>query len=244
MRLDKYLSYALGYTRKEAKKAIKNKEITVNGKVVLDGGFYIDVDNDIVRYLDEAINYEHFIYLMLNKPFGVISATTDDYHETVLDLIYPKDQRKNLFPVGRLDIDTEGLLFLTNNGKLAHFLTNPKHQVKKKYYVEVSGRLTDDDIEIFLTGTIIKDRNNEPYQTLPSKLDIIESGDISKAYVTVVEGKFHQVKQMFNYLHKEVIYLKRVMMKDIYLDENLEQGQYRHLTKEEIRILYEGFNIK
>lgn len=243
MRLDKYLSYSLNITRKQAKNLIKDKQILINNQLVLDSNYHIDVDNDVVSCQGEVIEYEQFVYYMLNKPAGVISATIDNQYETVLDLIEPNDCKKGLFPVGRLDIDTEGLLILTNNGKLGHLLTNPKNHVKKKYYVEVQGELTNKDVEIFAKGMNLPDFKKGFIKTLPAELEILTTGDISTCYVTIFEGKYHQIKRMFEHVNKEVIYLKRIMIKGVYLDETLEPGEYRRLTAEELRCLKEGFNL-
>ncbi|MDU7709184.1 MAG: 16S rRNA pseudouridine(516) synthase, partial [Clostridium sp.] len=167
-----------------------------------------------------------------NKPAGVISATEDPRQRTVIDLITSR-QRDDLFPVGRLDKDTEGLLLITNDGALAHRLLSPKKHVDKVYYARIQGVVTAADAEAFAVGLDIGDEK----RTLPAKLDILESGEISKIRVTIREGRFHQVKRMFQAVGKEVIYLKRLQMGSLKLDENLETGAYRELTKEELEAL-------
>jgi len=205
----------------------------------------MDTDKDEVKYKNESVKYVQYIYLMMNKPPGVVSATEDKYDETVIDLLDEKDKFYEPFPVGRLDKDTEGLLLLTNNGELAHNLLSPKKHVDKVYYAEVSGAVTDDDVKSFEEGVIFLD---DGYKTMPAKLEIIETDNNSilnssgeshayKCFVTIKEGKFHQVKKMFQAVGNEVIYLKRMSMGAISLDETLELGEYRHLTEEEVEIL-------
>jgi 16S rRNA pseudouridine516 synthase len=166
---------------------------------------------------------------MLNKPAGVVSATIDNVSKTVIELITDK-QGKDLFPVGRLDKDTEGFLLLTNDGELAHQLLSPKKHVDKVYYARVKGRVTSEDQKAFLTGVAIE----TDYTTLPAKLTILSSGDISEIELTIQEGKFHQVKRMFEAVGKEVIFLKRLSMGGLTLDPTLSPGQYRSLREEEI----------
>ena len=165
---------------------------------------------------------------MLNKPKGYLSATRDKNEKTVIDLINIK---REIFPVGRLDKDTEGLMLLTNNGKYAHFLTSPNHHVEKKYYVELENDIKDEDIPLFCNGLEIRDGKDELYITKQAKLDRLTS---NTCYVYITEGKFHQIKRMFEKLNNKVTYLKRVKFGDIELDENLQLGQYRELTEEEI----------
>ncbi|MFM1536472.1 16S rRNA pseudouridine(516) synthase, partial [Helcococcus ovis] len=170
------------------------------------------------------------IYLMMNKPQGYISATKD-YNDTVLDLLDEKFQNKDIFPVGRLDKDTEGLLILTNDGKLAHELLSPKKKVDKKYYAKVDNILSEEDIDKFKDGIYLE---KEQYLTMPAKLEIISNYE---CYVYIKEGKYHQVKRMLKSCGKEVLYLKRISMGNINLDETLDLGQYRELTEKEIEIL-------
>ncbi len=239
MRLDKLLAHTGFGTRKEVKKIIKDKYITVNDEIVTNAGLKVDPEVDDVRVGGTQIFYEEFVYYMLNKPAGVISATEDFMHETVLDLLDPSDLVQEPHPVGRLDIDTEGLLILTNDGQLTHQLTSPKKEVDKEYYAEIDGIVTEDDVVKFEEGLLLED-DDEPFTTLPAKLEmleIIEEDNASVIHVTVHEGKFHQVKRMFKAVGKEVTYLKRVRMKELHLDENLPLGEYRRLTEEELAIL-------
>ena len=232
MRIDKYLANMGVGSRSEIKRYIKNKRVMVNGVYITDNGLIINLDDDI-RFDEEKISYRKFVYIMMNKPQGVISATEDKYQNTVLDLLDPSYLHFDLFPAGRLDKDTEGFLLLTNDGKLAHNMLSPKKHVEKKYYVEVIGHLINEDIDAFLGNIIIDDG----YECMPAKLEILDSNDISKAYVTIKEGKFHQIKRMFEAIGKEVTYLKRLTMGPLKLDENLELGEYRELTEQEMQIL-------
>ncbi len=231
MRLDKFLIYTLDISRTEAKKLIKNKEISINGKVVFSSNILI-TEEDVIIYNNQRLIYEQYVYLMMNKPSGYISST-QDREKTVLDLV-DKYKKYNLFIVGRLDKDSEGLLILTNDGQLSHKLTNPKSNIKKKYYVEVDGKFMEEDILRFKEGVNIKLPNNDLHRTLPSELEII---DTNKAYIEIVEGKFHQIKLMCEEIGKSVRYLKRISIGSLVLDDKLQLGQYRHLNKEEIQEL-------
>lgn len=229
-RLDKILSN-LGYgTRKEIKHKIKSGLVKINGDIIKDNSLKVDPNEVKIEFDNKEIIYRKNIYLMLNKPKGVISATEDNYHSTVIDLIEDKFKAFNPFPVGRLDKDTEGLLLLTNDGNLAHNLLSPKKHIDKIYYVEVEGELSDKDKKAFKEGIDIGEKNI----TLPAELEIISSEKISKGYVTIREGKFHQIKRMFKELGKEVIYLKRISMGSLKLDSKLDLGGYRELTKKEL----------
>ena len=230
MRLDNFLNKALSVSRSEASKIIKDKKIIVNEKIVTKKDTYIDEQKDIIKYNGEIITYKEFIYIMLNKPKGYLSATKDGKEKTVIDLI---DIKRDIFPVGRLDKDTEGLLLLTNNGKYAHYLTSPNHHVEKKYYVELEKDIKPEDIILFCEGLEIRDGKDELYMTKPAKLDVITN---NSCYVYITEGKFHQIKRMFEKLDNKVTYLKRVKFGEIKLDETLELGQYRELTEEEIKL--------
>ena len=230
MRLDNFLNKALSVSWSEASKIIKDKKIIVNDKIVTKKDTYIDEQKDIIKYNGEIITYKEFIYIMLNKPKGYLSATKDGKEKTVIDLI---DIKRDIFPVGRLDKDTEGLLLLTNNGKYAHYLTSPNHHVEKKYYVELEKNIKPEDIILFCEGLEIRDGKDELYITKPAKLDLITN---NSCYVYITEGKFHQIKRMFEKLDNKVTYLKRVKFGEIELDETLKLGQYRELTEEEIKL--------
>lgn len=231
LRIDKMLSNSGLGSRKQIKSDAKKGFIEVNGIVEKDSSKIIDTEKDLVKYKGEVIKYVQYIYLMMNKPQGVISATEDNYAKTVIDLLKDEDKFYKPFPVGRLDKDTEGLLLITNDGQLSHNLLSPKKQVDKTYYVEVAEEVTEEDVESFEEGIVLKEDN---YKTLPAKLQIIESGYPSICLVTIREGKFHQVKRMFKALNNEVIYLKRISMGPLKLDETLKPGQYRHLTEKEL----------
>lgn len=233
MRLDKYLVHTGYGSRTEVQKLIKQKKVTVDDLIINKSEFSFIPEESIVAVNGEKVKYRTFYYYLLNKPAGVITATEDVSQKTVIDLLLPIDKNKNLAPVGRLDKDTEGLLVLTNDGKLAHELLSPKKHVDKVYYAEVNGIITIDDVKQFETGIILKD--GTAYQ--PAKLEILEQGDLSKVNVTINEGKFHQVKKMVLAVGKEVVYLKRVKMGNLELPNNLDSGEYRELSATELALL-------
>lgn len=235
IRLDKYLADMGCGTRQEVKKLIRSGQVSVDGAVVKKPETKVEQTVQEVCLNGEKVGYESFEYYMLNKPAGVISATEDKSCQTVVDLIQEK-KRKDLFPVGRLDKDTEGLLLITNDGELAHRLLSPKKHVDKCYFARVSGKVTEDDVRSFENGVNIGSLE-QPEITMPGKLEIIISDEISQIRLTIQEGKFHQVKRMFQAVGKEVIYLKRLRMGTLVLDENLSIGEYRPLTKEELEKL-------
>lgn len=235
IRLDKYLADMGCGTRQEVKKLIRSGQVSVDGAVVKKPETKVAQTVQEVCLNGEKVGYESFEYYMLNKPAGVISATEDRSCQTVVDLIKEK-KRKDLFPVGRLDKDTEGLLLITNDGELAHRLLSPKKHVDKCYFARVSGKVTEDDVRSFENGVNIGSLE-QPEITMPGKLEIITSDEISQIRLTIQEGKFHQVKRMFQAVGKEVIYLKRIRMGTLVLDENLSIGEYRPLTKEELEKL-------
>ena len=236
LRLDKYLADMGIGTRSEIKTWIRRGRVKVNGVTCNKPELKVSTDSDEICFDENQINYIGSMYLMLHKPIGVVSATMDNVSTTVLDLITDK-KRKDLFPVGRLDKDTEGFLLLTNDGELAHQLLSPKKHVDKVYYARINGKVTDDDRIAFLHGVDIGEEN----LTLPAKLVIYKSEEISEIELTIQEGKFHQVKRMFEAVGKEVIYLKRLSMGGLALDPALAPGEYRELTKEEISFL-KGIN--
>ena len=231
MRLDKYLAHANIGTRKEVKQLIRKGHISVNGEVCRKDDIKINEKEDVVTIDGEEIYYESVVYIMLNKPQIVVSATTDPVHETVMDCIdvtIPKD----CFPVGRLDIDTEGLLLITNDGKLAHQLLSPKHHVTKTYLAEIAHSLSEEDIKRLENGTIELDGEC----ILPAGVEVIDETFIK---LHIQEGRFHQVKRMLHAVDNEVISLKRIAMKTLYLDDSLAPGEWRFLSEEEIRSLKE-----
>jgi 16S rRNA pseudouridine516 synthase len=235
-RLDKVLGHMGFGTRKEIKKMVKNGWVTVNGHFVNDSGVKVNPYEDRIAVDEEAVEYREFIYLLMNKPSGVISATEDDRLPTVVDLLDEKYKVFAPFPVGRLDRDTEGLLLLTNDGKLAHELLSPKKHVPKTYYALVEGKVSDEDKVSFAEGVVLDDG----YKTMPARLHIIESADLSKIELTIHEGKFHQVKRMFESVGKKVVYLKRLSMGPLRLDDlALPLGAVKELTEDELRLLRE-----
>ena len=232
IRLDKFLSEMSGWTRSEVKKIVRTGSVTVDGNEVKKPETKIDEKLSIVSVDGRQIKYNKYEYYMLNKPKGFVSATTDREHKTVVDII-SSSEKKDLFPVGRLDIDTEGLLLITNDGELAHRLLAPKNHVEKTYYVEVSGILDDVDVDAVEKGLDIGEEKN----TIPAKMEILKThiqNNISSCYLTIHEGKFHQVKRMMKKLGKTVTYLKRVSMGSLILDSKLKKGNYRKLTEQEI----------
>lgn len=232
-RLDKILSN-MGYgTRKEMKSLVKSGEVLINGLKVKDSSIHVDPYIDDIIISGEKLEYREFVYIMLNKPQGVISATEDYYDETVIDLLDIDLQIFNPAPVGRLDKDTEGLLLITNDGELNHMLLSPKKHVPKKYYAKIDGIVTEEDVIKFSKGVILEDG----YKTMAAELTVIESGNISEIEVVLFEGKFHQVKRMFEAVDKKVIFLKRIEMGTLMLDENLKPGEYRELYKGELELL-------
>ncbi len=239
IRLDKYLvEMGLG-TRSQIKDAAKKGRIQVDGVVEKKTERKLDPQKEAVTFDGRAISYAKTEYYMLNKPQGVVSATEDNLHPTVLDLIEDR-QRDDLFPVGRLDMDTEGLLLITNDGDLAHRLLSPRHHVDKQYYAHVIGELPADAAERFEQGIQLADGT----PTLPAVLEILsgshgekapeESVQRAEVLLTIHEGKFHQVKRMFEALGCKVVYLKRLSMGSLKLDESLAPGEYRPLTEQEI----------
>lgn len=234
MRIDRYVSHALNIPRNDARKLIKNGLIKANGKKVLKNDLYIEEYQDKIFYNDEEIKYKEFVYIMLYKEKGYVSANKDNIYPTVIDELKHQYDNYDLSMVGRLDLDTEGLMLLTNDGALAHTITNPKHKIPKKYYVECDNPFDIKDIDTFKKGFTILDGDGSPYQTKEATLEII---DKNKAYITIHEGKYHQIKKMCRYVGKEVTYLKRLSIAGIFLDETLKTGEFRELSEEEIQFL-------
>lgn len=229
IRLDKFLTDMGCGTRSVIKNLVHKGKVSVNGEVIKKPEIKINEDEDVVLLDGEEIRYNRYEYFMLNKPDGYVSATTDRNEKTVLDLLKAEDRRKDLFPVGRLDKDTEGLLVISNDGEMAHKILSPKNHIAKTYYVKVNGRIENEHIDTFEKGIDIGEKNI----TKPGILKIIKSGDISEAELTIYEGKFHQVKRMFEVVGMKVVYLKRIKMGTLGLDETLKPGEYRRLTLEE-----------
>ncbi len=232
MRIDKLIGNSTSWGRKEIKQFIKKGLVSVNGKVIGDSGFHVDEENDIITLSGERIVYSRYAYLMLNKPSGYISATFDKHYPVVTDLMPDEFSHIDLFPVGRLDIDTHGLLLLTNNGDLAHRLLSPKSHIPKTYFVRSLKPVKQSDIQVFKNGiTLDSDFTTLPAVLCPSKDNPNESE------VTIYEGKFHQVKRMFEAIDNEVVYLKRLSMGRLSLDVSLAEGECRPLTEYEIEAL-------
>lgn len=241
MRLDKLLSHSGLGSRKDVRKIILNGEISVNDERVVKAGFNVNPNTDIIKYLNIPVNYQEFYYVMLNKPDGIISATEDKYYETVIDWVELDYNHVDLFPVGRLDIDTTGLLLLTNNGQLAHQLLSPKKKVSKRYEAIIDGVVTEFDVAKFKRGLNLGD-----FITEPAELEILAvDHDLSQSHIHVVitEGKFHQVKRMFEAVDKKVVQLNRLEMGPLKLDPTLGLGDYRELNDEELKLL-EPFGLK
>ena len=233
MRLDKLLAN-MGYgTRKEIKKLLKTGIVTVNGQVEKDGKRQVDPQKDLIRFQGTKVLWRPYLYIMLNKPQGVVSARVDPVYPTVLDLLDPEYLHYDLFPVGRLDKDTEGLLLLTNDGQLSHRLLSPKRHVPKVYEVHLDAPLTEKEVHLLESGVVLDDG----YLTKPAQVKVMDPASPLKVELTIVEGKFHQVKRMFKAVGRHVLYLKRLKMGPLTLDESLNPGEYRELTEEEIELL-------
>ena len=237
-RLDKFLVEMSVASRSTVKDMAKKGRITVNGEVVKASDVKIDENMDVVSVDGHVIAFSDMEYFMLNKPAGVITATLDKKAKTVLDLIDERT-RNDLFPVGRLDKDTEGLLLITNDGDLAHRLLAPKKHVDKIYYADIDGIVTDEHVRRFAEGLTLLDGT----QVMPGELTVLETDmakNTSKIQLTIHEGKFHQVKRMFEAVGCSVTYLKRLSMGQLELDTALAPGEYRRLTDEEINMLKEA----
>jgi 16S rRNA pseudouridine516 synthase len=233
-RLDKIISN-LGYgSRKDVKSFAKKGIIEVDGVIVKDNGMLVDPEKSIIKINGEQILYRKYIYLMMNKPDGVISATHDNKDETVIDLLELEHQVFEPFPVGRLDKDTVGLLLLTNDGELNHRLIAPKWHVDKVYYAKIDKKVDEKDVAAFKNGITLDDG----YKCMEAKLEILSNDDNgSDIRVTIQEGKYHQVKRMFEAVDKKVVYLKREEFGGLLLDPTLEEGEYRELTDDELSLL-------
>ena len=233
MRLDKFISTTTTLSRAEAKKIIK-KGILINDILIKSPDYKVDEFNDQVIVNGNRLVYQKYVYIMMNKPKNTVSATEDAIERTVVDILRDEDRIYKVFPVGRLDKDTEGLMLLTNDGELAHKLISPKKDVEKKYYVEVSGELKNEHLEIIKEGVTLEDG----YRCKPARLEILDTSEgNSKANIFITEGKFHQVKRMMKSLGTTVTYLKRLSIGSLKLDENLKLGEYRYLTDDELNKL-------
>lgn len=232
MRIDKFLSQMQIATRAESKKILKAGRVRVNGKIITDGAEKCDPETDMITVDEKIICYQEFRYIMLHKPAGCVTATQDAKDKTVMDYL-PKELKKKMSPVGRLDKDTEGLLLITDDGALNHNLLSPIKHVEKTYYARIRGMVTESEVKAFAEGLSI----GEKKPTAPAVLQVLDSGEESEILVTITEGKFHQVKRMFQAVGMEVLYLKRLSMGPLHLDEHLTPGEWRELTQEEIQQL-------
>lgn len=226
MRLDKFLCDTAGLTRTEAKNAVKKGQIAVNGQVQKAADFKVKETTDTVTFQGKPLSYAAFHYYMLHKPAGVITATEDKKESTVMDILR-EEKVKNLFPVGRLDKDTEGLLLVTDDGELAHNLLSPKKHVDKEYLVKVRDSISEEDCRKLSEGVDIGDEK----PTAPAKVERVAEKEI---LLTIREGRFHQVKRMLQAVGNEVLYLKRLSMGSLRLPEDLEKGAYRPISEEEL----------
>jgi len=231
MRLDKFLSSCGMGSRKDIKQLIKGGTVSVNGACIKDGSVHVDENKDIINVSGNDVIYRKYIYLMLNKPRGYVSATYDKHLPIVCSLIPEEFAHFEAFPVGRLDIDTEGLLVLTNDGDLTHRVLSPKKHVDKTYFVKCMLPLTENNERVFKEGITLDDG----YKTMPAKLTI--HSDPTECTLVIQEGKFHQVKRMMEAVGNKVTYLKRIKMGSLCLDSSLNPGEIRELTEEEVKLL-------
>lgn len=227
IRIDKFIADSSSLSRKEATKSIKSGKIKINGETITDSSYKLNTQADLVIFCGVPIVYKENYYIMMNKPRGYLSATEDKYDKTVMELLSKELPRDKLFPAGRLDKDTEGFLFITNDGQLAHRITGPKNHIPKKYYVTLDKPVPETLIDIFRNGVTLE--NDEKCKS--AELEIIGKKD---CYLTLTEGKFHQVKRMFAVYGLTVVYLKRVMIGGLYLDESLKLGEYKELKADEV----------
>jgi 16S rRNA pseudouridine516 synthase len=232
-RIDKIVN-DLGYgSRTKIREMIKNGQVVVDKEIIFDPKKHVDPFNTKIYINGIEHEYKEYCYYMMNKPNGYISATFDDKQRTIMDLLPQNLKNLNLFPVGRLDIDTEGLLILTNNGQLAHRILSPKSHVPKKYYAKIEGCVDDRHVNIFRDGVVLEDG----YKTMSSELNVLENSNISQVEITIYEGKFHQIKRMFLSVEKKVIFLKRLKMGGLSLDENLAPGDYKEIFENDIELI-------
>lgn len=226
MRLDKFIS-EMGYTRKDAEFFVKTKRITINGKVASKKDEKVDEINDTICLDGNALKYAKYIYIMLNKPAGILSATEDKSQKTVISLLPENLQKKGLFPVGRLDKETMGLLILTNDGDFCHKMISPKSNIAKIYRFELADEIEKSQIQQIEQGIALKDG----YTTLPCQINLANK---TSGEITITEGKYHQIRRMFGAVGNKVIYLERIQEGNIILDKTLKRGEWRELTKNEI----------
>ena len=230
-RLDKVISNQTGYSRKEVKDLVKRKRILINGELALKSDAKVDGSKDVILVDGEAIEFKKYVYLMLNKPKGYVSATEDKTMETVLDLVPMEYSHRDLFPAGRLDRDTTGLMLITDDGEFAHNILSPKKHVKKTYVVTIDIEMTEEMVNGFSQGISLIDGDCKP-----AKLEI--TGEYT-GIVTLVEGRYHQIKRMFGCFGAKVLELERIGMGNFFLPDDLELGQVREFTEEELKQIVE-----
>ena len=236
MRIDKFLSVTGTATRTEAKKAVRAKAVTVNGVAAKSADAHIDPVNDEITYFGQRIVYREHIYIMMNKPDGVVSATEDGRDKTVIDLLPPNVRSDKLFPCGRLDKNTLGLMLITDNGELAHELLSPRSHVSKSYRFKAAEPLSESDVKLIESGVTLADG----YVTMPAEIEL--SGDGDEGIITLKEGKYHQIKRTLGAINNRVTYLERITFGPLTLDESLERGEWRYLTEDEVEALKEHKN--
>ncbi|GBG96893.1 pseudouridine synthase [Lactococcus termiticola] len=237
MRLDKYLADCGLGSRSEVKTFIKKGRVTVNGSLVRSDKFQVDANEDEIAFDGKMLHHQTLFYYMMNKPAGFVSVTQDNQHQTVLELLNTADYRKDIFPAGRLDKDTEGLLFLTNDGLLAHELLSPSKHVEKEYYAKIDGLVTEETVKQFSEGVELFGEKGNPFKGELSVVSTNENEKSSEIRLIIHRGVYHQVKRMFRAVDMNVTYLKRLRMGTLLLDSRLESGSYRDLTKDELEKL-------
>lgn len=235
-RLDKMIASQGKYSRREAQELIKGGKVKVNGITVRDRGAKSDDEKDTVTVNGEQLDFQKFVYIMLNKPKGVVSATNDKNEKTVIDLVPKEYKRRNLFPAGRLDITTTGFVLITDDGDFAHRILSPKNHIEKTYEARLAEKVTDEQIKRISEGIELKDGT----KCLPAKVTVIEDGDKPLVEIKICEGKYHQIKRMFAAAGNGVIGLKRTQMGGLMLDPNLKEGEIRLLTVREVQIIENG----
>jgi 16S rRNA pseudouridine516 synthase len=238
MRIDRYFSSQEICSRREIKEALRKGLVTVNGAVIKQADFKVDPRADRIALSGREVGYQPYVYLMLNKPMGVVSATEDKKQKTVLDLVPPELYRSDLFPAGRLDKDTTGFVLLTNDGDFAHRILAPKNHISKTYYADVAQRVSQEDIAAFAAGIQLKTGElclPASLRVLSEPTDPTESG--CRCEIVICEGKYHQIKKMFEARQNRVLTLRRVKMGNLWLDEALPEGKCRRLTEEEVALI-------
>lgn len=234
VRLDKLLSSQGFGSRIEIKNLLKQGNVIINGKIVRSAEYKSDSEKDNIFVNGKQINYQKNVYYMLNKPQGVVSASRDPKERTVLDLLPQEMRRPGLFPAGRLDKDTEGLIIITDDGAFAHEILSPKKHVDKKYFAILDSTIKPEQIELFENGVTLSDG----YECMPARLEIIKNDENAQVYVTLREGKYHQIKRMFLSFGTTVIYLKRLSMGGLFLDDVLKKGDFKQLNDSEVNMIY------